>query len=606
MDKLDIKSIQENIISGEFLIKRKDRDESGKKRKFSGIWKTVFEIWKKDQNGEEIKVQELVCCSLCKHVMRYNTSNGTKTILNHIQKHEDKTCSVENSVRSISVVDKKKVLNASIKFVTKDLRPYTAVEGSGFLEFVETVWNLGANLGTVSREKLIEILPARQTVSSNIKMKADDVRNYLKVKLNAVFEEFKSIPMTTDIWTDNYKHISYVGLTAHFYDDDGNLCDRIIGMRALDSAVCKDNVYIRKIIEEMLDKYELKDKFEHLTFVTDRGGNVCVALNCATRLNCATHFNNNSVKAACDIDIVKDQIAECKSLVTYFKSTGLNNLLESSLKQALDIRFNSVCNMFDSILKNRSKIKEILEDRNEDHRLHNVRFNQVHAMFQFLDEYRHWSVMLSSSKSSSLYLVWIAIDKLLKHSTRSNSDSNMISLMKIKAYQYIEEKFVLHELHRVATILHPNFKSLKFATDELRKETVDNVRGLLNKFRSNASRTNERRNSSSSHSSVESCLSEYFDYEEEFDEVESYLSMKCVPEHNLNLIKWWFERRVTLPQLSQLALFVHSIPASSIPSERVFSTAGAILTEKRSNLTPDSIEDILLLHSQKQYSETEK
>lgn len=601
---MDTKTVKQSIKNGDYKIKKKIRDETGKLRKFSGIWKTFFQIWKTEKDKEtnvdiEILVTGFVCCSKCHHVMRYNTLFGTTSILKHADKHNDSNNELAvPSVNCVPASGRKALLNSCINFVSKDLRPYKAVEDAGFLDLIQTAWNLGAEFGQISTEKLVEVLPSRQAVSYNITAKANDIRAQLKIKLNATFEELKSIPMTADIWTDNQKHMSYLGLTAHFYDDEGNLCDQLIALRVLDVGTVKDNVYVRKVIEEILDDYGLKENIKSMVFTTDRGGNIKVALRCSIRLNCIAHMINNIVKAACDIDIVKEQIAQCKTLVTFFKITGLNNTLGTSLKQAIDVRFNSVCNMFESILKNRLKVKDALESRNEDRRIENIHFNQVQCMFAYLDEFRHWSTKGSASKIPTLYLVWIAMDALIKHSTPSNDDNSTVALMKIKAYQYIEENFEIHELHRVATFLHPNFKSLKFTNEQKRMKTHNDTRHLLRKYHPSSARTTNRRESTSSSSSVDSTISTYMDDNSSLlDEVHEYISLKCIPDEKLNLINWWQDRKELFPTLSKLALWIHSIPASSIPSERKFSTAGSILIEKRANLKPDSVENIMLIHS---------
>ncbi|XP_057197562.1 zinc finger BED domain-containing protein 4-like [Triplophysa rosa] len=59
-------------------------------------------------------------------------------------------------------------------------------------------------------------------------------------------------------------------------------------------------------------------------------------------------------------------------------------------------------------------------------------------------------------------------------------------------------------------------------------------------------------------------------------------------------LKWWRENSSKYPLLSPLAKAYLSIPATSVPSERVFSTAGDIVTAKRSQLLPE-IADMLIL-----------
>ena len=50
------------------------------------------------------------------------------------------------------------------------------------------------------------------------------------------------------------------------------------------------------------------------------------------------------------------------------------------------------------------------------------------------------------------------------------------------------------------------------------------------------------------------------------------------------------------PLLGVLARRVLAIPANSAAPERLFSTAGNVMTEKRSRLTCDNMEELVYLH----------
>jgi len=51
------------------------------------------------------------------------------------------------------------------------------------------------------------------------------------------------------------------------------------------------------------------------------------------------------------------------------------------------------------------------------------------------------------------------------------------------------------------------------------------------------------------------------------------------------------------PKLATIAHQVFAIPASSAASERSFSAAGFTVSERRSALSPDTVDDILFVHS---------
>lgn len=61
-----------------------------------------------------------------------------------------------------------------------------------------------------------------------------------------------------------------------------------------------------------------------------------------------------------------------------------------------------------------------------------------------------------------------------------------------------------------------------------------------------------------------------------------------------DVLQWW-KKQVDLPLLSGLAKSYLSIPATSVPSERVFSTAGDIVTAQRSLLHPDHVDQLIFL-----------
>lgn len=84
------------------------------------------------------------------------------------------------------------------------------------------------------------------------------------------------------------------------------------------------------------------------------------------------------------------------------------------------------------------------------------------------------------------------------------------------------------------------------------------------------------------------------------EEIRKYGDMKVTLDGShldFDLLKWWQKNNTQLPLLCKLSRFIHSIPASSSPSERVFSTAGNVVTNKRSRLSPESVNSILMLKS---------
>jgi hypothetical protein len=60
-----------------------------------------------------------------------------------------------------------------------------------------------------------------------------------------------------------------------------------------------------------------------------------------------------------------------------------------------------------------------------------------------------------------------------------------------------------------------------------------------------------------------------------------------------NQLRWWDDHKFEYPLLSVMAFDYAAIPATSVPSERVFSRAGDLITKKRNRLSPKTAQCIM-------------
>jgi hypothetical protein len=62
-----------------------------------------------------------------------------------------------------------------------------------------------------------------------------------------------------------------------------------------------------------------------------------------------------------------------------------------------------------------------------------------------------------------------------------------------------------------------------------------------------------------------------------------------------DVLQFW-KSNDTFPHLKRLARIVLAIPATSTPSEQVFSTTGLIINVKRTMLSPENVGKIQVIH----------
>jgi len=84
------------------------------------------------------------------------------------------------------------------------------------------------------------------------------------------------------------------------------------------------------------------------------------------------------------------------------------------------------------------------------------------------------------------------------------------------------------------------------------------------------------------------------------NEIEQYRLEPAVP-YRTNPLSYWRERKHLYPNIAMLARLYLAIPATSAASERVFSSAGNIITKKRSSLAPENACDLIFAHQNKKY-----
>ena len=86
-------------------------------------------------------------------------------------------------------------------------------------------------------------------------------------------------------------------------------------------------------------------------------------------------------------------------------------------------------------------------------------------------------------------------------------------------------------------------------------------------------------------------------------EIDRYksVSMKKEQKANLKLISWWQERKAEYPCLFKAVKSMLCRPATSVPSERIFSEAGYISHAKGSKILPVNLDKYLFIKRNNMY-----
>ncbi|CAF2133192.1 unnamed protein product [Rotaria magnacalcarata] len=177
-----------------------------------------------------------------------------------------------------------------------------------------------------------------------------------------------------------------------------------------------------------------------------------------------------------------------------------------------------------------------------------------------------------------------------------------------------------------ATILHPDYRTLRGCSTEekmacyryireqlkiMNEETINNdielqknkrIRAshlsMLDDFKDDPEATDndDEHNNDDNEDDLKSV--EYSLPIMKSDELNKYLGMKIdMKEYPSDVLLFWKRNADEFPCLSKLARRTNSIPATSAGVERQFSTDGLILSERRNNLDPEQLDNILSIRA---------
>lgn len=464
--------IKVKLARGDYKIVENDSS-----RATSDIWKKFGLIADEENNI----ISGYAGCKACCKVFAFDSKKlGTSSLRKHVDSCKRSTESVAASSsidrffsKSLSTPrreDKEAIAQLAVKFVSRDIRSFETVSGVGFLELAQGLIDVGARAGSVDAQQL---LPDPTTVSRRLKKCAEDTRQSITPELRSQMTDSNGA-VTLDFWTDDFRKVGYLCVTVHYINRNWELKERVLCTAEWDSTLRKTADNIRPALMNSLRKFGLEEFFSKLVYVTDKGANIVAALRTVTRLNCAAHNLNtvlqNTLGKHTEEDLFGEEVSglieSAKSLVTYFKQSHLQSRLEKTLKASVETRWNSLHTMLDSISSQYEAIRTLLEERGEEDRLTSISTETLHDIVAFLVRFKEATKALEASKTPTIHLTAVWLERLRRHLQQCSTDSMTLSSLKEKCLKVLDDKFQLHPLHKLAMFLHPKLKSLKLLSSE--------------------------------------------------------------------------------------------------------------------------------------------
>ncbi|CAF1224626.1 unnamed protein product [Rotaria sordida] len=323
-------------------------------------------------------------------------------------------------------------------------------------------------------------------------------------------------------------------------------------------------------------------------------------------------------------------ITTSKQLVKYVKLTGLNKSIQDAgglvLKQSTIVRWLSLSNLLESIDLSYEHLRLVLSkstNNKQTFKLNKINVDGLKDLICLLSVFKDVCILVQTGTRPSLHMAYIAMNKLKRHLSGTDVDENGESItiddrhegtefFRRRLLQLLRTMFTFDEKHLSAAVLHPLYRRLTFASAYSKtiahsyiRQQIDEILGLNSQEQMTLPEPSKKK-----HKSMED---QFADPDEvggidgidmvlattvKNDELDKYLRMNIEDIYKQpNPLPFWKYHQHKFPCLSLLARRLFSIPVTSAAVERSFSAAGLAVTERRSSLDPDTVNDILFVRS---------
>lgn len=632
-----------------------------KQNKRSKVWQYFHVV----EAGDKKKAK----CTLCAVEVSY-TGGSTGAMSNHLKhvhkslNTEQAAATTSKTVQPPITAFKTPVVSTMSKvkwqmctqklaqMCARDLRPMSIVEGDGFKEFCN---ELNPSYS----------VPSKQTISKYVTISYDQ----MKTDLIRCIAAQTGISLTCDHWTSLATE-GYITVTGHFIDDNWRFQNCILATRKTTERHTGENIAtdIKTVCAEFGIKAPMVTSLV-TDNASNMVSCAALLPDSFTHIRCFGHTLQLSIRGAFDkINTITRTINAAKQIVSHFRrSVNINTELhirqkqmgvaENSLILDCPTRWNSTYDMFERLLEQRLAIYAVLHDtkitKSADARVLDMADEQwalIEGMVPILKPLYMATRLMCSEEYPTLSGTYPVLFSLINyHLSVNDKDCTAVAAFKKQVSDDLQHRYNMNETEKlcnslpiVCTFLDPRYRSLPFLTEAQRAIVHEHILSILQNASSSTENTTNPDSSTASephimtdvtdadssnqNNQVFSCkrsklsqddvsilLGGYFDTQDcevvlpstIKEELDMYAKERPVST-KINPFDWWKVNSANFPKLAMLARRVLCSPATSVPSERVFSTAGGTVTKLRAALDSKSVDKLIFVNKRLKFLANQK
>ena len=480
--------------------------------------------------------------------------------------------------------------NALLEIVATDMQPSSIVNDKGFNKFINML---------DSRYQL----PSRRSLMRKLPEKYEEVKVTVKNQLNTA----SHVCLTTDIWTSRTTQ-GYMTVTCHFINELWQMQSIILETFNLCVSHTAENIAAE--LKRIADEWMIADKV--VALVTDNAANVVAAARITgwKHIPCFAHTLNLIVQAAISADtVLADLKKKCKDIVTFFhhsakasdklreiqKQLGIH---EGKLIQDVETRWNSTFYMFKRMLEQHHAVTTTLclQGKNELC-LSLADLEKIKAATKVLQPFETATTEMSAEKYVSISKI-IPIARSLQRLTGNDASQGVNK----ELVAQMRQRFVNMEGNGVlakSTLLDPRFKKLAFLNVGASRTNAESLVHEMAALEMPEDVPTPLPKGDVLWQAFDAKVADTANTRQGMND-SLFESRRYFEEHVISReedpLTWWCANNKHYPGLAKLAKRYLCITATSVPSERLFSKAGELVSHKRSCLKPKNVNMFLFLN----------
>ncbi|XP_059923557.1 E3 SUMO-protein ligase ZBED1-like [Gadus macrocephalus] len=453
------------------------------------------------------------------------------------------------------------------------------------------------------------------------------LKEAIRIKIQAA----NRVAITCDTWT-SLSTQSYLTVTCHYIDTEWCLVSHVLQTTEVLTSHTATN--LAGMLSGAIEEWGLTSKTPAV--VTDNAANMvrAVELMQLTHVGCFAHTLNLASQAGLKIPAVSRLLSRVRRIATFFhRSTTATHILKEKQKMlqlpahklTLDVvtRWNSALDIVERFLEQQPAISATLlspDVRRNERDLCSLTEEDVTTaedLVRTLQPLKAATQAISEDKRPTLSIIAPLLALLQDAMTPSEQDSPVVRDLKAAVKSNLRTRYGAQKgMLYGATALDPRFKALPSLTAEEQDEVFSRLQAEAATAAPDANTDGETEEEEGAEERVTSprkcsALESLFGQAYRAPSVhaderktpskraeEEITKYRAEPPASLNEspLTWWRSREGELPLLARLAGHYLCVPGTSVASERVFSTAGDIITAKRSCITPEHVNELLFLN----------